>query len=96
MLERVGGNAYKIELPKDYGVSPTFNVADSSLWWEWFRLKDSFFATMGDWHRSWRVEDYMMCGGLSFKPLMNLSVLITKEETWQWLKKLKSFAFWFI
>ena len=30
MLEKVGKNAYKIELPKDYGVSPTFNVIDLS------------------------------------------------------------------
>ena len=30
MLEKMGGNAYKIELPKDYGVSPIFNVADLS------------------------------------------------------------------
>ena len=30
MLEKVGGNAYKIELPIDYGVSPIFNVADLS------------------------------------------------------------------
>ena len=28
VLERVGGNAYKIKLPKDYGVSPTFNVVN--------------------------------------------------------------------
>ena len=27
MLEKVRENAYKIELPIDYGVSPTFNVA---------------------------------------------------------------------
>ena len=30
MLEKVGENAYKIKLPIDYGVSPTFNVADLS------------------------------------------------------------------
>ena len=30
VLEIVGGNAYKIELSEDYGVSPTFNMADLS------------------------------------------------------------------
>ena len=29
-LKEWGGNAYKIEFPKDYGVSPTLNVADLS------------------------------------------------------------------
>ena len=30
MLKKNGKNAYEIELPKDYGVSPTFNVPDLS------------------------------------------------------------------
>ena len=30
VLKKVGGNAYKIELPKNYGVSPIFNMADLS------------------------------------------------------------------
>lgn len=30
VLQRVGDNAYKIELPGNYGVSATFNVADLS------------------------------------------------------------------
>ena len=30
VVHRVGKNAYKIELPEDYGVSDTFNVADLS------------------------------------------------------------------
>ncbi|PKI48453.1 hypothetical protein CRG98_031158 [Punica granatum] len=28
ILKRVGENAYKVELPRDYGVSATFNVSD--------------------------------------------------------------------
>ena len=30
VLKRIGKNAYKIELLGDYGVSPTFNMADVS------------------------------------------------------------------
>ena len=30
VLERINNNAYKLELPRDYGVSATFNVADLS------------------------------------------------------------------
>ena len=30
ILKRVGENAYKVELPRDYGVSVTFNVSDLS------------------------------------------------------------------
>ena len=32
VLEKVGENAYKIELPIDYGVSPTFSATDLSLY----------------------------------------------------------------
>lgn len=30
IMEKVNNNAYKVELPGDYGVSATFNVADLS------------------------------------------------------------------
>ena len=30
ILERISDNAYKVDLPGDYGVSATFNVADLS------------------------------------------------------------------
>ena len=34
MLQRIGENAYKIELPGDYGVSATFNVSDLFPYYE--------------------------------------------------------------
>ena len=34
ILERVNNNAYKVNLPGDYGVSATFNVADLSSYLE--------------------------------------------------------------
>jgi len=41
ILERVNDNAYKVELPGDYGVSATFNVADLSPY-----LEDDHLATL--------------------------------------------------
>ena len=41
VLQRIGENAYKIELPGDYGVSTTFNVADLSLYLDDDELFDS-------------------------------------------------------
>ena len=32
VLERINDNAYKIDLPGEYNVSPTFNVSDLSLY----------------------------------------------------------------
>jgi hypothetical protein len=34
VLQRIGENAYKIELPSDYGVFATFNVLDLSPYYE--------------------------------------------------------------
>ena len=34
VLQRIGENAYKIELPGDFGVSATFNVSDLSPYYE--------------------------------------------------------------
>jgi hypothetical protein len=34
VLQNIGENAYKIELPGDYGVSTTFNVSKLSLYYE--------------------------------------------------------------
>jgi len=34
VLERINDNAYKVNLPGDYGVSATFNVADLSPYFE--------------------------------------------------------------
>ena len=34
ILEKVGPNAYKVDLPGEYGVSATFNVADLSPYFE--------------------------------------------------------------
>ena len=40
VVARVGNNAYKLDLLKDYGVSSTFNVSDLSLF-EFSNLLDS-------------------------------------------------------
>src|SRR5581483_8050839 len=32
ILEKINGNAYKLQLPPNFGVSPTFNVADLTLY----------------------------------------------------------------
>ena len=34
IIEKVGPNAYKVDLPGDYGVSATFNVADLSPYFD--------------------------------------------------------------
>jgi len=41
ILERVNDNAYKVNLPRDYGVSATFNVADFSPY-----LEDDYLANL--------------------------------------------------
>ncbi|KAJ8649116.1 hypothetical protein MRB53_002139 [Persea americana] len=50
VLQRIGDNAYKIELPGDYGVSATFNVSDLSPYYEDeadSRLEDESLSTGG-------------------------------------------------
>ena len=32
VLRRFGTNAYELDLPKEYGINPTFNVADLVLY----------------------------------------------------------------
>ena len=34
VLEKIGQNAYKVDLPGEYGVSVTFNVVDLSPYYE--------------------------------------------------------------
>ena len=34
VIEKIGPNAYKIDLPGDYGVSATFNVDDLSAYYD--------------------------------------------------------------
>jgi len=34
IIEKVGPNAYKVDLPRDYGVSATFNISDLSPYFE--------------------------------------------------------------
>jgi hypothetical protein len=34
IIEKINDNAYKLELPPEFGVSPTFNISDLKLTWE--------------------------------------------------------------
>ena len=34
ILEKIGSNAYEVDLPGEYGVSTTFNVADLSPYYD--------------------------------------------------------------
>jgi len=40
VLEKINDNAYKIELPRDYGVSCTFSVSDPKLYFEDDKLEN--------------------------------------------------------
>ena len=51
VTQKINDNAYKIELPCDYGVFATFNVADLSPYFsdeEDFRLEDKSSSTSGE------------------------------------------------
>ena len=41
ILEKINDNAYKLKLPAEFGVSPTFNIAYLTLFWK----------KMYKWHR---------------------------------------------
>ena len=32
VLEKINNNEYKLELPDEYGINPTFNIADLTLY----------------------------------------------------------------
>ena len=46
VLERINDNAYKVELPGEYGVSATFNVADLNSYLEDVFLEDLRLNTL--------------------------------------------------
>jgi len=48
VLERINDNAYKIDLPGEYGVSATFNVADLTLFDTDFDSRSNPFEERGD------------------------------------------------
>jgi len=48
VLERINDNAYKIDLPGEYGVSATFNVADLTLFYTDFDSRLNPFEGRGD------------------------------------------------
>ena len=48
VLERINDNAYKIDLPCEYGVSATFNVADLMLFNTDFDLRSNPFEERRD------------------------------------------------
>ena len=80
ILERVNDNAYKVDLPGDYGVSATFNVADLSPY-----LEDDHLANLRA-NSSQEGEDeggpsmgpiqepQDMLGGLNFSPKVKKQV----------------------
>ena len=52
ILERINDNAYKVDLPGDYGVSATFNIADLSPY-----EKDDYLYDLGSNHfkQGWMI-----------------------------------------
>ena len=49
IIQKINDNAYKVELPGDYGVLATFNVSDLSPYEDDAnRLEDESFSTRGE------------------------------------------------
>jgi hypothetical protein len=48
IIEMINDNAYKVDLPGEYGVSATFNVADLSLFDVGDDLRSNSFKERGD------------------------------------------------
>jgi len=48
IIEMINDNAYKVDLPGEYGVSATFNVADLSLFDVCDDLRSNSFKERGD------------------------------------------------
>jgi len=67
VLERINNNAYKINLPREYGITGTFNVADLSPYLEGDTLKNSRVNS------SQYAEDDGEQMGLRHKEQLNLS-----------------------
>jgi hypothetical protein len=48
VLERINDNAYKVNIPSEYGISATFNVAEITLFDTGFDLRSNHFEEIRD------------------------------------------------